>query len=177
MAWHYVWFSWFWSHFFLHYVYLGICTITSKAKINIFWKAKINVFWNFFFTPLAPSGPLRSKKFQKTLILAFEANSALSHENETKIVKITHSALLTFPISKFCLINKYKEAEDWLRTGDIEEEQCLSNRKHKSAQCSEASSNKRLGNLKTNDRCTAKRCCKNMVDWLVPRACNSTLKK
>ena len=29
---------------------------------------------------------------QKTLILAFEANSALSHENETKIVKITHSA-------------------------------------------------------------------------------------
>ena len=80
---HYVWFSWFWSHFFLHYVYSGSCTITSKAKINVFWK--------FFFTPLAPSGPLRSKKFQKTLILAFEANSALSRENETKIVKITHS--------------------------------------------------------------------------------------
>ena len=59
------------------------CTINSKAKIN--------VFWNFFFTPLAPSGPLCSKKFQKTLILAFEANSALSRENETKIVKITHS--------------------------------------------------------------------------------------
>ena len=32
------------------------------------------------------------KKFQKTLILAFEANSALPRENETKIVKITHSA-------------------------------------------------------------------------------------
>ena len=32
------------------------------------------------------------KKFQTTLILAFEVNSALSHENETKIVKITHSA-------------------------------------------------------------------------------------
>ena len=31
------------------------------------------------------------KTFQKMLILAFEANSALSHENETKIVKITHS--------------------------------------------------------------------------------------
>ena len=61
------------------------CTITSK---NI-----INVFWNFFFTLLAPSWPLRSKKFQKTLISAFEANSALSHENETKIVKITHSAV------------------------------------------------------------------------------------
>ena len=27
------------------------------------------------------------------LILAFEANSALSHENEAKIVKITHSSL------------------------------------------------------------------------------------
>ena len=45
------------------------------------------------FTPLAHSGPLRSKKFQKTLILAFEANSALSCENKTKIVKITHSAM------------------------------------------------------------------------------------
>ena len=32
------------------------------------------------------------KKFQKKLILVFEANSALSRENETKIVKITHSA-------------------------------------------------------------------------------------
>ena len=29
---------------------------------------------------------------KKTLILVFEANSALSGENETKIVKITHSA-------------------------------------------------------------------------------------
>ena len=38
-----------------------------------------------------PSGPLGSKKSQKTLILAFEANSALSHENESKIVKITNS--------------------------------------------------------------------------------------
>ena len=28
----------------------------------------------------------------KNVILAFEANSALSRENETKIVKITHSA-------------------------------------------------------------------------------------
>ena len=35
----------------------------------------------------------------KTLILAFEANSALSYENETKIVKITNSAyyLLVVP--------------------------------------------------------------------------------
>ena len=39
----------------------------------------------------SPSGTLCSKKFQTTLILAFEANSALSHKNETKIVTITHS--------------------------------------------------------------------------------------
>ena len=54
------------------------CTITSKTKINI--------VWNFFF------GTLHSKKFQTTLTLAFKANSALSRKNETKIVKITHSA-------------------------------------------------------------------------------------
>ena len=50
-----------------------------------------------------PSGSLRSKKFQTMLILAFEANSSLSCENETKIVKITHSATYvdsnSFPIS------------------------------------------------------------------------------
>ena len=34
------------------------------------------------------------KFFQKMLILAFEVNSALSRENETKIVKITHSAVV-----------------------------------------------------------------------------------
>ena len=32
------------------------------------------------------------KKFQNTLILAFRANSALSRENETKLVKITHNS-------------------------------------------------------------------------------------
>ena len=101
---HYVWFSWFWSHFFFCFCtfenvekcVLGGCTITSKAKIN--------VFWNFFFTPLAPLALLHLKKFQKTLILAFqkmlilafEANSALSRENETKIVKITHSTALAY---------------------------------------------------------------------------------
>ena len=63
---------------------LSGCTITSKTKIN--------VVWNFFLTPLTLLGPLRSKKFQTTLILAFEANSALSHENDTKIVKITQRA-------------------------------------------------------------------------------------
>ena len=49
----------------------------------------------FFLHSRYPSGTLRSKKFQKTLILAFGANSALSRENKTKIVKITHSAYCT----------------------------------------------------------------------------------
>ena len=43
-----------------------------------------------------PSGTLHSKKFQTMLILAFEANSALSRKNETKIVKITHSAVTEY---------------------------------------------------------------------------------
>ena len=41
------------------------------------------------------AGPFETAPFLKIsknpLILAFEANSALSRENETKIVKITHS--------------------------------------------------------------------------------------
>ena len=37
------------------------------------------------------AGPFGSKKFETTLILAFEPNSALSCENETKIVKIKHN--------------------------------------------------------------------------------------
>ena len=38
-------------------------------------------FEEFFFHSGSPSGTLHSKKFQKTLILAFEANSALSSQN------------------------------------------------------------------------------------------------
>ena len=48
--------------------------------------------WKYFLHSGSPLGILHSKKFQKTLILAFEASSALSRENETKIVKFTHSA-------------------------------------------------------------------------------------
>ena len=54
-------------------VFLGGCTFTSKTKTN--------VFLNFFFTPgllWGPSTAFHSKKFQKTMILAFEANSKLS---------------------------------------------------------------------------------------------------
>ena len=45
-----------------------------------------------------------SKKFQKPLILAFEANSALFCENETKIVKITHSAAQYHSAVQLCTI-------------------------------------------------------------------------
>ena len=52
------------------------CTITSKTKIN--------VVWNFFYTP----GTLRAPSVRKIL-----NNVDFSlWENETKIVKITHSA-------------------------------------------------------------------------------------
>ena len=69
---------------------MGGCTITSKTKNQHYLKF-FSLRW-----PLWALGPLRSKCFQKTLILASEANSALSHENEIKIVKITHSAAAAF---------------------------------------------------------------------------------
>ena len=56
----------------------------------------------------------------------------------------------------------------------MEEEQCLRSRRHKSAQCSEASSKRSPGNLKTNDLWTAKRWQRNEVDWWVPSACRWT---
>ena len=56
----------------------------------------------------------------------------------------------------------------------MEEEQCLRSRRHKSAQCSEASSKSSPGNLKTNDLWTAKRWQRNEVDWWVPSACRWT---
>ena len=62
-----VWFSCFWSHL--------------KMSKNELW-----------VVARLPQSQRSEKIFQKTLILAFEANSALSHENKTKIVKITHSA-------------------------------------------------------------------------------------
>ena len=43
-------------------------------------RLKSMFFEIFFFTPLAPSGPLRSKKFQKTLILAFQKTLILAFE-------------------------------------------------------------------------------------------------
>ena len=51
-----------------------------------------SMLFEIFSHSAGPWGPLCLKEFQTTWILAFEANSALSRENETKIVKITHSA-------------------------------------------------------------------------------------
>ena len=52
------------------------------------------MLFEIFSNGVAPKRPAEWEKFQTTLILAFEANSALSCENETKIVKITHSAVV-----------------------------------------------------------------------------------
>ena len=73
-----------------------------------------NVFWvvaqlpqtlkSMFFEKIShsagPFGTAIFEKIQKTLILVFEAKSALSRENETKIVKITYSA--TFCPKNYC---------------------------------------------------------------------------
>ena len=71
-------------------------------------------------------------------------------------------------------MRRYSEAEACDLTDEIEEEQCLRSWRHRSAQCSDASSNRRPGNLKTKDLCTANRCSMKKVDWLVARACSST---
>ena len=65
-------------------VFLVVSRLPQRLKSTFFEK---------FSHSAGPFGPLHSKKVQKTFILAFEANSALSRENETKIVKITHSAI------------------------------------------------------------------------------------
>ena len=56
-------------------------------------KMSKNVFWMVDRLPQSLKSTLCLKKIKKTLILAFEASGALSRENETKIVKITHSEL------------------------------------------------------------------------------------
>ena len=82
-----IWFSWFWSHI-SHYpppignvfLYFWKCQkmwFTSKAKVN---------------APLAPLGLLHSKKFRKNVDFSLWG-TALSRDNETKIMKITHSAM------------------------------------------------------------------------------------
>ena len=53
-----------------------------------------STLFEIFSHTTGPFGALRLKIFQKPLILASEANSALSSESEAKIVKITHSDLV-----------------------------------------------------------------------------------
>ena len=76
------------------FIFAGQCTVCLRDKNQRLLKS----FWIERFRRSQPS----QKKFQKTLILAFEANSALSCENETKIVKITHSAYVTDKQSFVC---------------------------------------------------------------------------
>ena len=54
-----------------------------------------STLFEIFSTLWVPFGhPPFEKITNNALILAFEANSALSRGNETKIVKITHSAVV-----------------------------------------------------------------------------------
>ena len=82
---HYVWFSWFWSHLKISKkLFWVVARLSQRLKSTLF---------EIFSHSAGPERPLRLKIFQTTLILAFEANSALSRENETKIGKITHSSI------------------------------------------------------------------------------------
>ena len=82
---HYVWFSWFWSH-------LKMSKIVLLVAVRLPQRLK-SMFFEKFSHSTGPFGAAPFKFFFRTLILVFEANSLLSRENETKIVKITHSAL------------------------------------------------------------------------------------
>ena len=72
-----------------------------KVVARLPQRLKSTFFEKNFFTPLAPSEPLCSKKFLKTLILAFQKTLILAFEvivnthngekSETKIKQITHS--------------------------------------------------------------------------------------
>ena len=69
--------------------------LTLKTSKNMFWVvARLpQRLKSMFFEIFSNGAAQQSKFFQKTLILVSEANSALSCENETKIVKITYSEL------------------------------------------------------------------------------------
>ena len=77
----------------------------------------------------------------------------------------------TLPISKFCLIRRYSEAEAWERTLLIPELQCLSKRRQRSAHCSVSSSNSRFGNCKQ----TYASCLQltNLLNWPYPAHCGA----
>ena len=66
---------------------MGLGSINSTSEVGMVKNVKLNHDLDTIFCNFSPF--LRQNAM---LILAFEANSALSRENETKIVKITHSA-------------------------------------------------------------------------------------
>ena len=76
----------------------GCCTIYLKDK-------KINVFWNFDL--IAPSTQIF---FQKTLVLPFEANSALLSQNYT----FSHfSSLCSFSLQCCSIVHNTAKFEVW----------------------------------------------------------------
>ena len=76
---HYVWFSQFWSHF--HGTMQCLLQRVKSTLLEIFWNGAV------------PKGSAEWEKISTNVDFSLEPNSsALSHKNETKIVKITHSA-------------------------------------------------------------------------------------
>ena len=73
-------------------------------------------------------------------------------------------------------MRRYKLAEAWDLTPEIEEEQCFRRLLQRAAQCSVASSNKRLGYFETSDLWRANRCWRSWVDWVVFKAWSITLR-
>ena len=72
-------------------IFMILVSLENVLK-NVFWVvARTRQRLKSMFFKIKISPPLRPHFIRKTLILAFEANSALSRENETKIGKITHS--------------------------------------------------------------------------------------
>ena len=85
-------------------IYTALCAIfmiwvsLENVKKKMFWVVARSTLFEIFSHSAGCFGAAPfEKKIQTTLILAFETNGALSRENETKIVKITHSALEATP--------------------------------------------------------------------------------
>ena len=103
--------------FGLTFFSINVFFVLLKMSKNVFWVvARLpqrlkSTFFEIFSSLYWPIlGRSVRKNFKKTLILAFEANSAtaLSCVNETKIVKITHSELET-PVPNFQVVHIKKK--------------------------------------------------------------------
>ena len=76
------------------------------------------VFWNFLITLMAPSGLLHSKKFQKTLILAFEANSVTSL-NRTFLQILEHCGMLALLKWQWCDVQYCTLTSDYINFNGV----------------------------------------------------------